>query len=199
MLRPGNAGSNTAADHVERDFTAPAPDASSSGTSPTSAPGKAGCSWPPGSTAHSKAIIGWSMAEHLRAHPACDAITRAARKVDLAGGAIVHCERGGQYTSAQLRSHWKGYGISSARGSSGVCWDDAMAASCVAALKNALVYRTVFPTWARTRTAIAEYVEVFYNRQPIHSGLGTGLHRKSPTRTSKTPQAQHRTANVAVR
>ena len=98
------------------------------------------------------------MAEHLRADPA--------------GGAIVHCDRGGQYASAQLANHWKGYGISSARGSSGVCWDDAMAASCVAALKNALVYRTVFPTRARARTAIAEYIEVFYNRQPIDSGLG---------------------------
>ena len=57
-------------------------------------------------------------------------------------------------------------------GRTGVCWDNAMAESFFAALKIELVYRTVFPTRARTRTAIAEYVEVFYNRQPIDSGLG---------------------------
>src|SRR5665647_2217414 len=112
------------------------------------------------------------MAEHLRAHPACDAITRAARKVDLAGGAIVHCDRGGQYTSGQLTNHLKEYGITSSMGRTGVCWDNAMAEFSFAALKNELVYRTVLPTRAKARTAIAEYIEVFYNRQLIHSGLG---------------------------
>ena len=146
-----------------------------------------------------KAIIGWSMAEHLRADLASDAITMAARNVDLADGAMSPSDRCSRYVSTQLTSYLKGYGITCSMGRSGVCWDDAMAESCFAALKNELVYRTVFRTRAKARTAIAEHIEVFYNRQPIHSGLGTGLHRKSPTRTSKTPQAQHRTANVAVR
>ncbi len=57
-------------------------------------------------------------------------------------------------------------------GRTGVCWDNAMAESFFAALKNELVYRTVFPTREAARRAIAEYIEVFYNRQRIHSALG---------------------------
>ncbi len=57
-------------------------------------------------------------------------------------------------------------------GRTGVCWDNALAESFFAALKNELVHRTVFPTREHARRAIAEYIEVFYNRQRIHSGLG---------------------------
>ena len=66
----------------------------------------------------------------------------------------------------------KEYCITSSMGRTGVCRDNAMAESFFAALKNELVYRTVFPTRAKARTAIAEYIEVFYNRQQIHSELG---------------------------
>ena len=57
-------------------------------------------------------------------------------------------------------------------GRTGVCWDNSMAESFFGALKNELVHRTVFPTRERARTAIAEYIEVFYNRQRLHSGIG---------------------------
>lgn len=57
-------------------------------------------------------------------------------------------------------------------GAVGQCWDNALAESFFAALKNELVYRTVFATRAKARRAIAEYIEVFYNRTRLHSGLG---------------------------
>ena len=47
-----------------------------------------------------------------------------------------------------------------------------MAESFFAALKNELVHRTVFPTISKARRAVAEYIEVFYNRTRLHSGLG---------------------------
>lgn len=88
------------------------------------------------------------MAEHMRADLTCDAITMAARNVNLARGAIFHSDRGSQYTSAQLTNHLNEYGITSSLGRNGVCWDNAMAESCFAALKNELVYRAVSPTRA---------------------------------------------------
>ena len=57
-------------------------------------------------------------------------------------------------------------------GRRGQCWDNALAESFFAALKNELVYRTSFPTQKHARRAIAEYIEVFYNRVRIHSTLG---------------------------
>jgi len=57
-------------------------------------------------------------------------------------------------------------------GRTGICWDNAMAESFFAALKNELIYRTAFPNRESARRAIAEYIEVFYNRIRLHSGLG---------------------------
>ncbi|WP_415081191.1 integrase core domain-containing protein [Micropruina sp.] len=69
----------------------------------------------------------------------------------------------------------------SSMGRRGQCWDNALAESFFAALKNELVYRTSFPTQQHARRAIAEYIEVFYNRIRIHSALGY----KTPAETAQ--------------
>ena len=68
-------------------------------------------------------------------------------------------------------------------GRTGICWDNAAAESFFASLKNELVYRTAFPSPEQARAAIAEYIEVFYNRQRLHSALGY--------RTPAQVEAQH--------
>ena len=57
-------------------------------------------------------------------------------------------------------------------GQTGVCWDNAAAESFFATLKNEMYYRHSWPTRARARFAVAEYIEVFYNRRRLHSTLG---------------------------
>ncbi len=57
-------------------------------------------------------------------------------------------------------------------GRTGICYDNAMAESFFGALKNELVHRTVYPTREHARADIARYVEVRYNTQRLHSGLG---------------------------
>jgi putative transposase len=57
-------------------------------------------------------------------------------------------------------------------GRTGVCWDNAAAESFFAALKNEMYHHQQFTTRARARFAVAEYIEVFYNRQRLHSALG---------------------------
>ena len=54
----------------------------------------------------------------------------------------------------------------------GQCWDNALAESFFSVLKNELVYRTVFATQTIARRAVADYIEVFYNRIRLHSALG---------------------------
>jgi transposase InsO family protein len=53
-----------------------------------------------------------------------------------------------------------------------VCWDNAAAESFFGALKNEMYYRQAFPTRAQARFAVADYIEVFYNRRRLHSALG---------------------------
>ncbi|SQE00419.1 conserved hypothetical protein [Parafrankia sp. Ea1.12] len=52
-----------------------------------------------------------------------------------------------------------------------MCWDNSAAESFFGTLKNELVHRETYPTRRAARTAIAEYIEVFYNRQRLHSAL----------------------------
>lgn len=119
-----------------------------------------------------KQVLGWSMADHMRTDLICDALTMAATGHQLAEGAIFHSDRGTQYTSAQFAKHLESLGIVGSMGRTGVCWDNALAESFFAALKNELVYRVVLPTRKKARRMVAEYIEIFYNRTRIHSGIG---------------------------
>jgi putative transposase len=57
-------------------------------------------------------------------------------------------------------------------GRTGVCWDNAAAESFFASLKDEMYYCQRFAARARARFAVADYIEVFYNRQRLHSTLG---------------------------
>jgi putative transposase len=57
-------------------------------------------------------------------------------------------------------------------GRTGVCWDNTAAETFFATLKNEMYYRQSFATNARARFAVAEYIEVFYNRKRMHSSIG---------------------------
>ncbi len=121
---------------------------------------------------HSRAVIGWSMADHMRTSLVVDAITMAATHTDLSQGCVFHSDRGSQYTSGDFAKHLESLDMVGSMGGTGICWDNAMAESFFAALKNEVVYRTVFTTRDKARRAIAEYIEVFYNRVRLHSALG---------------------------
>ncbi|MCX4649257.1 MULTISPECIES: IS3 family transposase [unclassified Streptomyces] len=121
---------------------------------------------------HTKAVVGWAMADHMKTSLISDALDMAARNIDLAEGCIFHSDRGSQYTSRELRCKLRSLGLRASVGRTGVCWDNAMAESFFGALKNELVHRTTFPTRAHARRAIVRYIEMFYNRKRLHSGLG---------------------------
>ena len=81
-----------------------------------------------------------------------------------------------------------------------MCWDNALAESFFAALKNELIYRrTVFRSRDEARLAVAEYIEVFYNRQRLHSGWATRHLSRLPPNTSKTAHLPRKSSNTTVR
>lgn len=89
---------------------------------------------------HTKGVIGWAMADHMRTDLICDAITMAATNVTFTTDAVFHSDRGSQYTSDQFALHLAANGLKGSMGRTGVCWDNALAESFFAALKNELVY-----------------------------------------------------------
>ena len=88
-----------------------------------------------------------------------------------AAGLIFHSDRGSQYTSSTFRELLGKHHIRQSLSRPRQCWDNAVAESFFATLKTELVYRTKLPTIEAARTAVFEYIEVFYNRQRIHSAL----------------------------
>ena len=121
---------------------------------------------------HHKGVIGWAVADHMRTDLVVEALEMAGRNHDLQPNCIFHSDRGTQYTSTQLREFLADRDMRGSMGRTGICWDNAMAESFFAALKNELVHRTVFPSIAHAKRAVGYYIEVFYNRARLHSSLG---------------------------
>jgi transposase InsO family protein len=117
-------------------------------------------------------VVGWQMADHMRASLVCDALEMACRSGRVAGGAICHSDRGAQYTSAEYARLASGLEVRLSVGRTGVCWDNAVAESFFASLKNEMFHLAKWPTRARARVRVAEYIEVYYNRSRPHSTLG---------------------------
>ena len=121
---------------------------------------------------YSKKVVGWSIADHMRTELVEDALKNAAATTVIEPLAIFHSDRGSVYTSGDYRQLIKDLGMRSSMGRTGVCWDNAMAESFFSALKNELVYRTVYATKARARRDVIAYIEGFYNSRRRHSALG---------------------------
>lgn len=119
----------------------------------------------------SRKVVGWSMADHMRAELACDALDMAIGQRHPAAGLIFHSDRGSQYTSGDFRTFCENNKIIQSMSRKGQCWDNAVAESFFATLKNELIYRNVWATRASARRAIFEYVEGFYNLRRRHSSL----------------------------
>jgi transposase InsO family protein len=117
-------------------------------------------------------IVGWSMADHLRAELACDALRMALQRRQPPPGLIQHSDRGVQYACKDYRAILARHGIRQSMSRKGDCWDNAPMESFFGSLKTELVHRTDFPTREAARRAIFEYLEAFYNRRRRHSGLG---------------------------
>lgn len=120
----------------------------------------------------SRAIIGWAMADHYRTELITDAIQMAARNVKLPAGAVFHSDRGSNYTSDEYGRVLGELGITRSVGRTGICYDNALAESTNGAIKVELVNREKWPTRKSASAAIAAYIEIYYNHQRIHSGLG---------------------------
>ncbi len=120
----------------------------------------------------SRRVVGWSMADHLRTELVVGALEMAVWNRRPSESVIHYSDHGCQYTSLLFGEHCQAVGIRCSMGSVGDCYDNAMAESFFATLECELLARQPFRTHLEARTALFEYIEVFYNRQRRHSALG---------------------------
>ncbi|MDV8009250.1 IS3 family transposase [Rhodococcus sp. IEGM 1318] len=117
-------------------------------------------------------VVGWQAASHMRTSLIVDALQMAVTGGHVRTGAVFHSDCGSQYRSTGFAEFAESRYLRTSVGRTGVCWDNAAAESFFATLKNEMYYRQRFGTRSRARFAVAEYIEVFYNRQRLHSTLG---------------------------
>ena len=117
-------------------------------------------------------IVGWSMADHLRAELCLDALVMALQRYRPLPGLIHHSDRGVQYACSSYRAVLERHGITQSMSRRGNCLDNAPMESFFASLKKEHVHQARFRTREEAKAAVFEYIEVFYNRQRLHSALG---------------------------
>ncbi|MFT6346411.1 MAG: transposase InsO family protein [Myxococcota bacterium] len=118
---------------------------------------------------YSRQVIGWSMANNMKAKLINDALTMAIWKRKPQKGLIWHSDRGSQYASDSHRAILKDHGVIQSMSRKGNCWDNAVAESFFHTLKTELTNHYQFKNQKEAKNSIFEYIEVFYNRIRIHS------------------------------
>lgn len=116
-------------------------------------------------------IVGWKIGERMTAELVTEALRSALRRGLIKRGAIVHTDRGSQYVSGEYRRLLAQAGLRQSMSGRGNCYDNAQAESFFARFKTELVEGGVFETAAEARSESFSYIEGYYNRIRLHSGL----------------------------
>lgn len=121
---------------------------------------------------YSRHVVGWSMAQHMRTTLVNDALMMAIWKRKPPQSLLWHTDRGSQYASESHRQLLKQHGIEQSMSRKANCWDNAVAESFFHSLKTECVNHENYPTREAAKKSIFDYIEVFYNRQRLHSSNG---------------------------
>jgi len=121
---------------------------------------------------YSRCIVGWAMGQNIDTRLVLAAWEMAKSRRQPAPELVFHSDRGSQYASGAFRQALAGSQTQPSMSRPGNCYDNAAMEAFWSTLKMELVYRQTFATRQQARAAIFEYIEIFYNRQRLHSSLG---------------------------
>lgn len=122
--------------------------------------------------AWSRRVVGWSIADHLRAELVVDALQMALWRRRPPKGAVVHSDHGTQYTSWAFGRRLRAAGLLGSMGTVGDAYDNAVAESFFSTLQRQLLDRQQWSTRQQLASAVFEWIEAFYNPTRRHSTNG---------------------------
>ncbi|HEV2131273.1 MAG TPA: IS3 family transposase [Longimicrobiaceae bacterium] len=120
----------------------------------------------------SRRVVGWAMKNTLEASLATDAFQMALWNRKPGRGLLHHSDRGVQYASEAYQQILRRHGMICSMSRKGDCFDNAVAESFFATLEWELIQESDWHTHEEARRAVFDYIEVWYNRQRLHSSLG---------------------------
>ena len=120
----------------------------------------------------SRRIVGWKVSDRMTDDLVIGALDKAVKRGLVVGDAIIHSDRGSQYSSNDFRKLLKQHGFRQSMSGRGNCYDNAQAESFWARLKTELLEDGAFRSTGEARSETFSYIEGYYNRVRRHSSLG---------------------------
>ena len=121
---------------------------------------------------HTRVIKGYSMAQNMPTSLIIEALDRAMKQYPELKGAIIHSDRGCQYTSHEYLDKLSAYGLKVSMSAKGNCYDNATMESFWSTLKTeCFPPHGIFETREIAHQKIFEYIEAYYHSRRLHSSL----------------------------
>jgi putative transposase len=121
---------------------------------------------------HSRRIVGWSLADHMRSELVTDALGQALGSRRTGPDLIFHSDRGSQYGSGAYRQLLHQAGMRQSMSARANPYHNAWTESFMGTLKTEMLQDGCFIDAADARTEIFAYIESYYNTRRKHSALG---------------------------
>ncbi len=120
---------------------------------------------------YSRRVIGWAVGARMTSDLPLRALNRAIGLRQPGAGVIHHSDRGSQYCSDAYQARLGELGFLASMSGKGNCYDNAVVETFFKTIKSELIWRTVFMSRSQAETAIAGYIDGFYNPVRRHSTL----------------------------
>lgn len=121
---------------------------------------------------YSRKIVGWALSDRMTADLVCKAFLMAYWCRKPPKGLIHHSDKGSQYASGVFQLLLVNFGVQCSMSGKGNCFDNAVTETFFHTLKTELIFDVVFKNREEAKREIFEYIEIFYNRERLHSTLG---------------------------
>jgi putative transposase len=121
---------------------------------------------------YARRVVGHATADHMRVDLPLQALRMAVGQRQPPLGLLHHSDQGSQYTSQLYQDELARHGMQASMSRRGECWDNAVAESFFSTLKCEIGVPRRYACIADARHVLFEYIEVFYNRQRLHSSNG---------------------------
>lgn len=121
---------------------------------------------------YSRRVVGWNISNRMTKDLVIDALLMAIRQRKPQANLIIHSDRGSQYCSKDYQKVIAQYHMLCSMSKKGDCYDNACAETFFHSLKVEWIYGKLYSTRQKCTNDIRNYIEIFFNRQRLHSYLG---------------------------
>lgn len=120
----------------------------------------------------SRRLLGWSLSDQRTSDDVVKLLRRVIARRRPRPGLIFHTDRGVEFTAYAIREELARHGLEASYNRLGYCTDNAHMESFYHTLKGELIRGRKFASTAALRSALSSYIDRFYNRTRMHSGIG---------------------------